>query len=231
MASLGSIVNSGKLHLVQHEKWVVAPKETNKISLDVFARSAQELVSHQSEILSAASPAQILQYIQLFNTAWTTAKLAQNKISASPKGNNKPIQFSSFSKQYSWLSNFFQTLIFDESKRRILSHVEGGYVAFKAEQAEESEFIEGVIQEFDPATAKAIGSHLERPKTAIDEMYRLEVLKFAQNPVLTNLLKNSGTAPLEEYTSDSFWGTAHGTIRSDESNQLGRILELVRATL
>lgn len=231
MASLGSIVTSGKLHLFQHEKWVVAPKETTKISLDVFARSAQELVSHQSEILSSVSPDRILGYIELFNTAWTTAKLAQNKISASPKGNNQPIQFSSFSKQYSWLSNFFQTLIFDQGKKRILPHVEAGYVAFKAEQAEESEFIEGVIQEFDPATAKAIGSHLERPKTAIDEMYRLEVLKFAQNPVLTNLLKNSGTAPLEEYTSDSFWGTAHGTIRSDESNQLGRILELVRATL
>lgn len=226
--SVREIVASGKLHLFQKGIWQPAPKDTSKVQLRDFEASAKEVASHQEEILTHATPEKILAFVNLFNTAWTAARLAQKKIAAPPKGNTEPIQFSSFSKQYAWLSNFFQTLIFDTTRMRILPHVEAGYVAFKAEVAEETEFAQDIIQEFDPAAAKVYGSHLERPEGALSEMRRLEVLKFTQNSVLQGLLIKSGKAPLEEHTSDPFWGTAHGTVYDENSNHLGRILQDVR---
>lgn len=231
MSSVSEIVTSGKLYLFQEGAWSSAPKKTENVSLQVFEESAKEVVSNQEELLTHATPEKILAFVNLFNTAWTAARLAQKKIAAPPKGNDKPIQFSSFSKQYAWLSNFFKTLIFDQTRMCILPHVEAGYVAFKAEAASEKEFAREVVQEFDPATAKAYGSHLERPERALDEMRRLEELKFAQNPVLQGLLMKSGKTPLEEHTSDPFWGTAHGTFYDKNSNHLGRILQEVRANL
>jgi predicted NAD-dependent protein-ADP-ribosyltransferase YbiA (DUF1768 family) len=227
MSTVSALINARKFSLFQNSKWEEPPKDIRRIPLKIFEDTARQLVQDQEKILETTDMKKTLEFLRLFNTAWTTARLAQGIISSPPKQSARPILFSSYSKEYSWLSNFFQTLILDEERRRILPHVESGYVAHKTEASGEP-LPQGIFQEMDPRLAKHSGEHIDRPSTAISEMHRLVVLKFSNNPVLESLLLSSGDAPLEEHTSDPFWGTAYGT---EGQNHLGHIIESVRHSL
>lgn len=227
--------SSKSLELYKNGKWTLVSSNLERESLKTYEATAERIIeeckSNSPKTLKALAP-----YAEQLNTCWTTARLAQKVIGSAKK--EKVVQFSSYSKRFSWLSNFFPTLILDFAKERILFHTEGGYVAFKVETFKGKEKIspERVVRIFDPKLCKHVGSE-HRGTSPIDralavaEMERLVTLKFEQNPVLKQLLLSTGDALLEEHTSDSFWGTACGTLYTPDSNQLGKILTRLRQTL
>lgn len=144
-----------------------------------------------------------------------------------------PLRFNSMN-QYAWLSNFFQTLIYDEENGIIYPSVESGYVAFKARKAEKTaEEVASFAHIINPKEAKQEGfgiwvrSSPEDNKDAVKEMRRLVTLKFQQNPFIAEWLQQT-PPPFEEFTNDHFWGSAMGT---GGWNKLGKIIEDIREIL
>ncbi len=164
-----------------------------------------------------------------FNTSWTNLLHAQKDIAFIKKGSSE-VKFSSCHKDVFWLSNFFETLVYDSTRECCARSVEHLYVYFKMNQNGEIQIDFDEVGGMDPKQIKSFGSHHRIPqdKVATDEMKRLVELKFAQNPMLRSLLKQTGKLPLREHTNDAFWGTAMGT---SGQNQLGEILMGIRANL
>ena len=213
--------------------WVHVSSDHEKLPLATYEETAQQIISD-----SAASTKKELEasipFVSQFNRFWTEARLARREFRSVKKGED-PIQFSSTSRQFSWLSNFFQTIIVDVQNNRVLPHLEAGYVAFKIDNLQGSGEASATAasQIFDPKVCKRYGSGYVRTspienKASVAEVMRLAHLKFRQNPVLEQMLISSGDAKLEEHTADTFWGTANGTYYVKSSNLLGQILTRVR---
>lgn len=172
--------------------------------------------------LKPADEKRFLQILNDFNSAWTNLLLSQKTI-AFPKKTDSVIQFHSHDKQFSWLSNFFKTIIYDEITNLCLPSLEHHYVYWKHACLDESVDLSELAL-LDPSGAKQAGSHLtvENDKDKIAVMERLVSLKFDQNRSLEEMLRSTNAAKLEEATSDLFWGTG----RSEYGlNHLGAVLE------
>jgi predicted NAD-dependent protein-ADP-ribosyltransferase YbiA (DUF1768 family) len=208
-------------------------KPGSKVSSSVFMNTLQKVVTLN---LSDISETHLLYWIEQFNSAMALDYLKNKEIKPVDQ-KAKRIQFSSMN-DYRWLSNFFLTLIYDQNHKILYPSVENGYVAFKARKANSSdEEVLGLAHLVSSKKVKQLGSQLwnrsteAEDKEAIAEMERLVSLKFQQNPFLATWLKKS-CAPLEEFTNDTFWGSAMGTLTEDDNaNQLGQIIGRVRAAL
>jgi predicted NAD-dependent protein-ADP-ribosyltransferase YbiA (DUF1768 family) len=215
--------------LVYDDKWKEVSL-SNKISSTVLIKTMQKIVSLD---LTSINENNLIYWIEQFNTAMSLDCL-KNKRIVPVDASAEKIQFSSMN-NYRWLSNFFQTLIYDPEYRVLYPSVENGYVAFKARKGGVAE---DKVLEFahliGSKEVKQLGRDLwircteDDDREAIQEMERLVSLKFSQNPFIARWLSKS-SAPLEEFTNDPFWGSAMGTMGDDEnSNHLGKILECVR---
>lgn len=225
-----NVSKEGTFLIYQDGDWKQANTSSpESIPLEAYESTAREIIAHNEEAVEVEG---MLDYVLRFNQAWTIARIVQRTIRA-PKREN-PIQFSSVHKHFSWLSNFFPTLIFDQENERICGHVEAGYVAYKADTVKDQVLAADVVRTYDPGAVKRMGRHLsteEDRKSAVKEMQRLVQLKFEQNPKLKEFLLKSDGCKLEEFTSDPFWGTARGTVHTKQSNILGKILMRLRKSL
>lgn len=226
------------LLLFKDGKWLKVSKLLKKERLETFSENAHIIVSILNDPALRCLRSTInIGYIQRFNTAWTMAKLNMKVIA--PCRNCEKVEFSSKSYTYSWLSNLFDTIVVDFEKFRASINLESLYVAFKvecfgsADCPENKELVGKIVTAKDGKKAKQLGDAFSRNTPAHDimavaEMKRLCILKFSQNLTLAEWLRESHSAALEEHTSDSFWGTANGTLYTTNSNHLGRILTEIR---
>lgn len=229
------------LLVYQDGEWKVVRKGLSKA---VFEQTVEKIVSlNFSSTFDQGAP--LVKWIESFNKAWTSFRVEEEKLLGKSKQQflrpigkeEESVKFSSRT-SHAWLSNFFATLIYDPTYHIIYPTLESGYVAFKARAARVPE--EEVVQfahTIDPHQVKQDGSDLwdrnsqERDQMAISEMTRLVTLKFAQNPYIADWLRDC-SVPLEENSGCNFWGTSYGTTQEIEnSNHLGKILQIVREQL
>lgn len=256
-----SISNESKHHLLMFNgrQWTLVDLSdisAKHPSEEMFRFTIEKVMSLNLEELGEEH---LLLWIQDFNRIKTTSELKKNHIihpaklirqnddvneaiksdDGSPRGirGSSTVRFSSMNCEYAWLSNFFQTLIYDQEYKIIYPHVEAGYVAFKARKGERTEEeIASLAHTLNPKEVKQQGSDLwvrsspEDNKNAVAEMSRLVFLKFQQNSLLADWLQQT-PPPFEEFTNDDFWGSAMGTATGPRSNKLGKILERVRNLL
>lgn len=185
-------------------------------------------------LLNIANPNKLVEIIDQFNSAWTTLLLTQRKIAYIKGAKVHSVEFSSVHQKVTWLSNFYLTLIFDPTSQRCMTALEHHYVLFKISKSGKidsgnNDTAED-LSEMSPKEAKVYGSEYQRPgdRESLGEMERLTRLKYGQNSVLSDMLKRTHPADLNEATSDGFWGTAHGT---GGTNHLGKIIVAVRDSL
>lgn len=225
--------------LIYHgDKWTITNLTTLKKPM-----KAEDVISETLTKIMTINPADILEadliyWIKQFNYSMAMILLKNKQIKPIAKTSTEKVRFASVN-EYRWLSNFFITLIYDPQYRMIYPSSESGYVSFKARKAAETQPEIDVLTYahcLAPNIVKRLGASLWHRNTeedsalAVAEMTRLVALKFNQNPLLESFLKLS-VAPLEEFTSDPFWGSALGTAPEEESNQLGKIIQREREAL
>lgn len=218
------------------EAWKIVDLTKEKHLAAVFQSTIAKMVSID---LKEIPERELVYWIRQFNSEMAVQLLKNKKITPVTK-EAQEVQFNSMN-GYAWLSNFFITMVYDPKFKMLYPSVESGYVAFKARQAKKLNpsaqiDVAWFAHCISPKTVKQLGKELWDRRTeadhreAIDEMGRLVALKINQNPVIEKLLKSS-SVPLEEFTNDAFWGTAMGTVKNENSNHLGKILERTRAAL
>lgn len=214
-------------------KWKKVMLSSSSKNSDILLTTMQKVLDLD---LTGVNKSHLLYWIEQFNSNLSLEYLKNREIR--PVDLSVPrIQFSSMN-HYRWLSNFFPTLIYDPTHQMIYPSVENGYVAFKARKSEITECeVTTIAHIIGSKRVKQLGREFWQRSSesdnqiAIAEMERLVSLKFQQNPFLANWLKKT-EAPLEEFTNDSFWGSAMGTLTEDDNaNQLGQIIGQVRAVL
>lgn len=141
---------------------------------------------------------------------------------------SKQFVISEFSRNYSWLSNFYRTDV--EVEDNVFITVEHAYQSAKVTWHDE--WIE-ITQASTPAEAKRLGRAATSIRHDWDEvkvgvMHTAVAAKF-QNPELAEKLIATGDALLIEGNDwgDRFWGVYKGR----GHNMLGKILMEVRANL
>lgn len=228
-----SIKNQLSVLVYQNQTWQVIDPNTYKCSKSLYIQTVEKVLSFN--INDKINPNDLIYWIKNFNSAMTLEKLKSKEIKIIDLKETKT-QFNSMN-AYSWLSNFFTTLIYDPEHRTLYPSVENGYVVFKAKQGQlDQKVIMECAHILDPKTVKQKGKDFWKHETeedqskAVNEMKRLVTLKFDQNPMIAGWLKKS-TAQLEEMTHDDFWGSAMGTANGPNSNWLGKSIEGVRSRL
>lgn len=148
--------------------------------------------------------------------------------------NDKEIK--GFFGEYRFLSNFHLcSVVFDGI---MYQHSEGAYQAAKSTFKEEKE----LFTTMTPTEAKKAGrkvtlrSDWEYKKDVI--MFRILTDKFVRNKDLTEKLKDTGEAYLEEtnWWHDHYWGTSYPVAgfvppQTAGQNQLGKLLMIIRDML
>lgn len=228
-------------------EWTAVEKsKLNRLQNQIYAATATEIVEVlNSPATSSLHLEEAIPYIKEFNKKWTERQCREEKISYARQ--EDCIRFSSRSKKYSWLSNFFPSIIVDTRMQRAVITVESAYVAFKIQSFDISEgqpamddverqtLISEVIGCQNSSRCKELGSSFIRNgdiqnKMAVIEMRRLVNLKFSQNEKLQDMLIRTRGRILEEHTGDPFWGISFGAFEDpeDNSNHLGKILMSLR---
>lgn len=164
-------------------------------------------------------------FVRRFNEEWIACQEKVNGRFVNKGDDSSKIKFSSKEYSYSWLSNFFRTLVFSSS--RIFYTAEHAYQAKKF-PTNSNLFLE-IAESSDPLFAK---QRAEKETVEISNERRLELMrevaacKFRQNARLAELLKGS-TGALVEQTTSAFWGAGAD---NKGQNHLGRILEEMRGS-
>lgn len=139
------------------------------------------------------------------------------------------MSIDSFRNEYSFLSNFFASLIIINGKK--YATVEHAYQALKTSDVETHELIRNAKT---PAIAKRLGRAIQL-KSNWDNI-KIEVMKFClqkkfENPYLRAMLISTGVEELIEknYWGDTFWGVDAKTLKGE--NWLGRLLTEIRENI
>jgi predicted NAD-dependent protein-ADP-ribosyltransferase YbiA (DUF1768 family) len=245
---IGCILGTQRCHAMVYYidgQWTSVPmNKVGAISVQIYSDTAAEIVQLlNGPAISGQHLEQAITYIKKFNKCWTERLCRDERIAYTR--HEDCIQFNSMSKKYSWLSNFFPSIIVDFSMQRAVVSVESAYVAFKIQsfdsgervltEADRQSLISEVITCRDSSRCKELGSDFIRTsdihnEMAVTEVKRLNILKYTQNEKLLDMLTRSGETVLEENTGDPFWGTCFGAYTNPEenSNQLGKILMVLR---
>jgi ribA/ribD-fused uncharacterized protein len=137
-------------------------------------------------------------------------------------------KISGFFGNYRWLSNFWQCFV--EYEGVIYPSSEHAFQAAKTLSKIERIKIANLKT---PNDAKGYGRTMtvrsDWELVKVSEMGKIVMAKFTQNSILKEKLMNTGEAELIEGNTwgDTFWGICDGI----GSNNLGKILMLVRAAL
>lgn len=146
-----------------------------------------------------------------------------------------------FSSKESYLSNFYATEVVINGET--FSSSEQAYQYSKAVICGRDDIANFIKQCNDPQKIKHQGDRVEVKKEWEDQkvnvMKCIVTGKFLQNPDLREKLLNTGSTPLFECTTNTFWGTGwrienpqwKTTANFPGNNQLGTILEEVRGLI
>lgn len=155
--------------------------------------------------------------IKKFNVEWMKAR---KEVGVLKEEGESEIWFNSKSENYSWLSNFFQTLIYSTTPTPgIFTSSESAYKTYKQILGL------GSITE---------DSSQETKQIAVSLMRNLIQCKFAQNSILAERLQATAPCVLVEHTDHRFWGdgsSTHSQIKGDGLNMLGQVLMSQRGVL
>lgn len=208
-------------------RWSLAknlPKDKTKA--DYYKFLAKQLVEEGPQIASLPKAEEL---IKRFNAEWMQAR-GEGQTSQ----NQKVIEilFNSKSKEYSWLSNLFETLILLRNPRAaIFAGAESAYKAckiFKSTNDQAAYFAAARV--FDLGKAKRIEAELSNCDS-VAVMERVVTAKFNQNPILSARLASTQGSELVEHTDHSFWGDGSSTgsaERGSGENKLGQLLMEIR---
>lgn len=167
--------------------------------------------------------------------ASSTKTSSSEKQGSNPSSKIKVIKFNSRSEnQFRVFSNFFPSpMVINDT---LYSCVEQYYQAAKLDEDDSSENISKIMDSLDPFKMKYFGSAKsgakERPD--IDDlkdriMYNGLKAKFTQNPILQEILLETGDAELiEEAPWDEYWGSGK---TGEGQNKMGSLLMKVRKGL
>jgi hypothetical protein len=135
-----------------------------------------------------------------------------------------------FKNEFRFLSNFYPSLVSYENVIFItIEH------AYQAQKSFDLEYRKQILLCETPGKAKRLSKKIKLRDNwnviKYDIMYILVQRKFTNNPVLRQMLLNTGDAILQEgnYWGDTYWGIDLKTGIGE--NNLGKILMLVRKEL
>lgn len=147
-----------------------------------------------------------------------------------------------FHSKESYLSNFYATEVIINGKTFISA--EQAYQYSKAVICGRDDIANAIMQCSDPKKIKHHGDRADVKKEWEDQkvnvMKCVVMGKFLQNGFIREKLLNTGSMPLFECTSNTFWGTgwriespqwANAAVNFPGNNQLGTILEEVRSLI
>lgn len=206
-------------------QWILA-RNIPKLFRDrktYFKDLAEKIVQNGQEIAHLPHPENL---VRRFNIEWMTAQRVEELSSMTET--DTPIWFNSKSRDYSWLSNFFMTLIYSwEPIPGIFIGVESAYKTYQAALAgADSETVAELAQITNLKKAKKKSVNIDQ-ELKVSLMRTLIKLKFSQNQILAEHLKATAHRQLIEHTDNRFWGDGSST-GSEESgdglNMLGQIL-------
>ncbi len=183
------------------------------------------------------------EFIKKVNQEWTISVFKERNISLreTKPGENNEIHFNSKIIPYSFLSNFFPTLIYMPRNQAVSDastvyySSEHAYIFWKLKEINLS-LAEQISHGTDPLKAKKDAKSLqERNELAyereeseiIESMMQIVMAKFEQNPILQAKLCQTGKIILKEATEDLFWGIGNQPAVPGR-NALGEILMQVR---
>jgi ribA/ribD-fused uncharacterized protein len=208
--------------------------DLNVESIPLLDETATQLVKFCNHI---GLTSELLPVVECVNTIWTGLRQQHGEIGIPPQ-EEAVLRFSSRHRGVCWLSNFYPTLVPDLEHGKVYRTVEHAYVAYKGVDAGmDPTELEKLLEKPHPGSVKKKGAKLKRENSDeqrqrdIEEMRRLEHLKFTHNRVLRELLLNTQPFDLQEDTKDTFWGTGNGKITTEGSNHLGKILMQERTSL
>lgn len=198
-----------------------SPKKPSDRLIELTALAKQIILTPDADQIP-----RVASFVKRFNEEWTACQEKVKGKFSNRADDRATIPFSSKQYPYSWLSNFFSTLVSKGS--RIFYSAEHAYQAekFPAASITFKEIAEGI----DPLVAK---QRAERETNTPSEESRLQFMrdiayrKFSQNVRLNELLKSS-KGKLIEQTNSAFWGAGPD---NTGLNHLGRILEDLRQHL
>lgn len=188
-----------------------------KLKVEDIERLCQELCKQNDDIATLPN---LLHLVNRVNKLWFEAQ----NISFIREDLPNNIQFSSKSEKYSFLSNFFPTLVLINN--RIYPSAENAYQTQKLLISGQET---GDISTTSAKKAKKLNKHLateDREKLRI--MNEVVIAKFSCNTFLKNMLINTRDVPLIERTGSTFWGKDD---QDNGTNFLGKILMKVRKDL
>lgn len=197
-------------------------KEVDK--LDYFNDLAGLIVQNAQDVVMIPN---VDKFVMKFNAEWTKVRLKPNHV---VEEGVKEILFNFKSKDYSWLSNMFGTLIYSEKPLPFIYFgIESAYKAYKAHLIGASGLeVLSIAQLVDMSQAQKIKGLSPAPEIRIKIMQELVHLKFKQNRILEKKLIDTKDAELVEHTKNEFWADgAEGksVVRGKTGkNHLGQIL-------
>lgn len=138
---------------------------------------------------------------------------------------------TTFSGQNSFLSNFFQTLVYCKDYDRVFISVENAYQALKNNDGGWVSFCETATPAETKVQSKSVPLRPDWEKVKIDLMHQLLIEKFESNPVLREKLIKTADRFLMEGNNwgDIFWGVDLKSYKG--ANILGQLLMKVRERL
>lgn len=224
--------SSGGFPLINSKKrWVLAKSLPRGEDRELYFNNlAAKIIENAAEIMDLPNA---VEFVKKFNIEWMKARRETTIIQTDE---SEEILFNSKSPNFSWLSNFFPTLIYSETPfPAIFMGVESAYKAYKAFLSGASEeSLSEIIRSIDLKKAKRIRplylENQEMPflrKEKVSLMRKLISDKFSQNSILEKRLEATGSSMLVEHTDHPFWGDGSSTSsvsKGEGDNRLGKIL-------
>lgn len=228
-------------YLYNDTGWTLSKKAVRESEkLEYFTKLAKSIV--ENGIGKIKNPEG---FVKRFNEEWTPCVLKDRSIfmhDSEGDDSETDILFSSKIKKYSFLSNFFPTLILlnspgqDGTPDHVYYTSEHAYLSWKIANID-PDTAKKIATGTDPLKTKKEVSRLEgktgtgrESKEKVEKMIEIVTKKFEQNPALAIKLSHTNKSPLLEATKDEFWGIGNQTGNKGK-NYLGKVIMKVRKNI